>query len=133
MNDTFFFRTLAKEFHVSWKEYWPFLDKFIDLASEDGLKLLEEYLRDTILESVSSFLKFFTREFFHIFYIIRYYFSRHTKPEIVLSLSIVLCQIYVEHLQSSVLTVHKCHLIKRIEQMTVKHFRHICVWIIYAQ
>lgn len=42
-------RTLATKFHVSWKEYWPFLDKFIDLRSEEGLKSLEEYLKQKII------------------------------------------------------------------------------------
>lgn len=38
------------KFHVSWKEYWPFLDKFIDLRSEEGLKMLEDYLQVKSIE-----------------------------------------------------------------------------------
>lgn len=37
-------RDLARQFHVSWKEYWPFLDTFIDLTTPEGLKLLEDHI-----------------------------------------------------------------------------------------
>lgn len=50
----FLCRTLATKFHVSWKEYWPFLDKFIDLRSDDGLKSLEEYLKQKIISEVMA-------------------------------------------------------------------------------
>lgn len=39
-----FGQTLANKLDVSWKEYWSFLDCFIDITSEDGLKMLEEYI-----------------------------------------------------------------------------------------
>lgn len=37
-------RDLAKQHHVGWKEFWPFLGTFADLTTEDGLKLLEDYI-----------------------------------------------------------------------------------------
>lgn len=37
-------RDLAKQFHIGWKEYWPFLDTFADLTTEEGLKMLEDYI-----------------------------------------------------------------------------------------
>ncbi|CAG9832251.1 unnamed protein product [Diabrotica balteata] len=39
-------KRLANKFDVNWKEYWPFLDCFIDISSEKGLKLLDAYLSD---------------------------------------------------------------------------------------
>ncbi|XP_056648999.1 ankyrin repeat and LEM domain-containing protein 2 homolog isoform X1 [Diorhabda sublineata] len=39
-------KRLANTYKVSWKEYWPFLDSFIDLSSEEGLNSLETYLTD---------------------------------------------------------------------------------------
>ncbi|XP_018604925.1 ankyrin repeat and LEM domain-containing protein 2-like isoform X1 [Scleropages formosus] len=37
-------RELAHELGYPWAEYWEFLDTFINLSTEDGLELLEEYL-----------------------------------------------------------------------------------------
>ncbi|CAG5075257.1 Similar to Ankle2: Ankyrin repeat and LEM domain-containing protein 2 (Mus musculus), partial [Cotesia congregata] len=37
-------RDLAEEYHVSWKEFWPFLNEFADLKSTSGLDKLEKYL-----------------------------------------------------------------------------------------
>lgn len=37
-------RELAKEHNIGWKEYWDFLDTFVDISSLDGLIKLEEYL-----------------------------------------------------------------------------------------
>ncbi|XP_018799706.1 PREDICTED: uncharacterized protein LOC108975561 [Bactrocera latifrons] len=36
-------RELAKEQNVEWREYWDFLNSFINIASEDGLTKLENY------------------------------------------------------------------------------------------
>lgn len=43
----FFFclsRDLAREMGHPWAEYWDFLDSFLDLSSNEGLRKLEEYL-----------------------------------------------------------------------------------------
>lgn len=37
-------RVMATEYDVGWKEYWPFLKSFVDLASAEGLEQLENYL-----------------------------------------------------------------------------------------
>ncbi|KAI4873796.1 hypothetical protein NFI96_017982 [Prochilodus magdalenae] len=37
-------RDLARELGHPWAEYWDFLDSFVDLASADGLRRLEEFL-----------------------------------------------------------------------------------------
>ncbi|XP_073829972.1 ankyrin repeat and LEM domain-containing protein 2 [Musca autumnalis] len=37
-------RNLAKQENVEWREYWDFLEDFIDIASEAGMKKLESYL-----------------------------------------------------------------------------------------
>ncbi|XP_075154892.1 ankyrin repeat and LEM domain-containing protein 2 [Haematobia irritans] len=37
-------RNLAKEQNVEWREYWDFLEEFIDIASEKGIAILEKYL-----------------------------------------------------------------------------------------
>ncbi|KAH1021064.1 hypothetical protein HUJ04_010625 [Dendroctonus ponderosae] len=38
-------KNLADDFNVSWKEYWGFLDCFVDISSEEGLDRLETYLK----------------------------------------------------------------------------------------
>lgn len=40
-----FYRDLAEQAKVGWAEYWPFLNKIVDLKSDLGLDLLEKYLK----------------------------------------------------------------------------------------
>lgn len=47
-------RDLAKQYHVGWKEYWPFLGTFADLTSEDGLKLLEDHMSQKHMDAFSD-------------------------------------------------------------------------------
>ncbi|CAF1682849.1 unnamed protein product [Rotaria magnacalcarata] len=45
-------RSYALEtYSINWSEYWPFLDTYINLSSNDGLRLLEYYLQQRILHS----------------------------------------------------------------------------------
>ena len=45
-------RTYALEtYSINWCEYWPFLDTYINLSSNDGLQLLEYYLQQRVLHS----------------------------------------------------------------------------------
>ncbi|XP_017871364.1 PREDICTED: uncharacterized protein LOC108619339 [Drosophila arizonae] len=37
-------RQLARQEQLEWREYWDFLDAFVDMASADGLRRLESYL-----------------------------------------------------------------------------------------
>lgn len=37
-------RELAKERNVEWREYWDFLNEFVDISSNNGLQKLENYL-----------------------------------------------------------------------------------------
>lgn len=47
-------KTLATQYDISWKEYWPFLNSFIDITSEEGLILFENYLKDRVLDTSIS-------------------------------------------------------------------------------
>lgn len=38
-------RVFCKQNSINWKEYWSFLDDYIDLATNEGLKQLENYLQ----------------------------------------------------------------------------------------
>jgi hypothetical protein len=45
-------RSYALEtYSINWSEYWPFLDTYINLSSNDGLRLLEYYLQQRVLHS----------------------------------------------------------------------------------
>lgn len=37
-------KKLANKYEINWKEYWPFLDNFVDITSEEGLNMLEDFL-----------------------------------------------------------------------------------------
>jgi hypothetical protein len=37
---------MAQEFSFGWNDYWQFLDTFTNLASQDGLRKFEAYLRN---------------------------------------------------------------------------------------
>lgn len=39
------YRILAEKKKVGWAEYWPFLNKIVNLKSDRGLDLLEKYLK----------------------------------------------------------------------------------------
>lgn len=39
-------KRLAHKYDVNWKEYWPFLGSFVDITSEEGMTLLENYLEN---------------------------------------------------------------------------------------
>lgn len=38
-------RVQCKQNSINWKEYWPFLDDYVDLTSDEGLKQLEDHLK----------------------------------------------------------------------------------------
>jgi hypothetical protein len=45
-------RSYALEtYSINWCEYWPFLDTYINLSSNEGLRLLEYYLQQRVLHS----------------------------------------------------------------------------------
>lgn len=50
----FVFREIAHDMKVPWREYWPFLNTFIDIASTEGLQLLEQYLEDRFNETLNQ-------------------------------------------------------------------------------
>jgi hypothetical protein len=39
-------RNLCAELDINWKEFWPFLDRNLNLSSDEGLDLLERHLRN---------------------------------------------------------------------------------------
>ncbi|XP_071445341.1 ankyrin repeat and LEM domain-containing protein 2 homolog isoform X2 [Hetaerina americana] len=47
-------RALAKEFHVGWKEYWPFVGVYTNLGSKEGMHLLENYLHRKLIDVLDS-------------------------------------------------------------------------------
>lgn len=52
------FRELADNHSTSWQEYWPFLDAFADLRSEEGLDKLEQFfLKQQVLNIMQLLLR----------------------------------------------------------------------------
>ncbi|KAJ8676237.1 hypothetical protein QAD02_012023 [Eretmocerus hayati] len=49
-------RELASEYHVDWKEYWPFLRDFTDLRCTEGLNKLEEFLKKQFEERNKNYV-----------------------------------------------------------------------------
>ena len=47
-------RDLAVQQKVNWKEYWDFLDMFLNLREDDGLAELETYLLKNKLRFISG-------------------------------------------------------------------------------
>lgn len=47
-------KTLASQYDISWKEYWHFLDSFVDITSEEGLIQFENYLKERVLNTTAS-------------------------------------------------------------------------------
>ena len=45
--------SVAKRISAEFKEYWQFLDAYVDLTSEDGLQRLETHLNNLIEEQVN--------------------------------------------------------------------------------
>ena len=39
---------MASELNVQWSEYWTFLEQFMDLTSDNGLEMVEEYFRKRV-------------------------------------------------------------------------------------
>ncbi|CAB4065201.1 ANKLE2 [Lepeophtheirus salmonis] len=39
-------REIAKKYGIDWREYWEFLDAYVDFSTTDGLIALEDYLED---------------------------------------------------------------------------------------
>lgn len=42
-------RVQCKQNSINWKEYWPFLGGYVDLASDEGLKQLEQHLKQVYM------------------------------------------------------------------------------------
>ncbi|XP_046388883.1 ankyrin repeat and LEM domain-containing protein 2 [Ischnura elegans] len=47
-------RALAKEFHVGWKEYWPFAGVYTDLGTKEGMQILESYLHKKLIDILNG-------------------------------------------------------------------------------
>ena len=46
-------RDLAVQQKVSWREYWEFLDAFVNLREDEGLQMLDAYLLNCDLKFIS--------------------------------------------------------------------------------
>ncbi|XP_018573780.1 ankyrin repeat and LEM domain-containing protein 2 [Anoplophora glabripennis] len=51
-------KKLANKYEVNWKEYWPFLDSFVDIASDEGLRLLEDFLSNHDVALSKSYMEY---------------------------------------------------------------------------
>lgn len=47
-------RCLAKDQKVNWREFWPFLEKLVDISSNEGLGYLEAYLQKRLVDKIKS-------------------------------------------------------------------------------
>lgn len=47
-------RGLAKDQRISWREYWSFLNEFLDIGSNEGLNKFENYLHERLIERNQS-------------------------------------------------------------------------------
>ncbi len=49
------YNSVAKRIDAEFKEYWQFLDAYVDLTSEEGLQRLETHLNNLMEEQVKLF------------------------------------------------------------------------------
>lgn len=47
-------RCLAKDQKVHWREHWPFLDKLVDISSNEGLGYFEQYLQQRLNDQLKD-------------------------------------------------------------------------------
>lgn len=47
-------RGLAKDQKIHWREFWPFLDKLVDISTNEGLGFFEQYLQQRLKEHMKT-------------------------------------------------------------------------------
>lgn len=57
-------RGLAKDQRIAWREHWSFLNEFLDIGSNDGLRKFENYLNERLMERNKS--KSIAQRKFHV-------------------------------------------------------------------